>query len=247
MNLKTYNFNDELEIRYVGPDITSGPMPLILYFSIRAQESLTLDPYNQPVHFVEGNDLRVFSITLPGHFEGQDKFKAMKYWSEHLDELDSFIQKSHSFISHLVDKKITEDQKIATMGLSRGGLIATHLLAHQNISASLSFAPVTDLKALLEFDHPKPENFISKLSLENQMEHLYAKKIRYYIGNRDLRVGTKSAFHWVESLANYAYDQRVRSPQIELFIVPSTGQFGHGTLPHTFEEGAKWLKKQIVK
>lgn len=247
MTIKKYDLFEELEVNYVGPDISKGPMPLLIYFSISAHESLALDPYNQPVNFIKGEDLRIFSITLPGHFEGQDKFNAMKYWSEHLDELSAFIQKSQTLISNLIEKNIALDQKVATMGLSRGGFIATHLLSHPATIASLSFAPVTDLEVLLEFKNPKPKEFLKKLSLKDQMEHFYAKKIRYYIGNRDIRVSTKSAFNWVETLANYAYEKRVRSPHIELFIVPSTGQFGHGTLPHTFEEGAKWLKKQIVK
>ena len=247
MNLKSYTAFSPLEIMFIGPSLEEGPKPCVVYFSISANESLSLDPYNQPALYLSSHECRVFSITLPGHHDGQDKFKAMTYWATHLEELETFIEKTHGLIDHLLEKKIAHKNQIGTMGLSRGGFIATHLATHKEVNATVSFAPVTQLTSLVEFqDQPNP-HLLESLSIKNNLIHLINKPLRYYIGNRDTRVGTKSAFLFTEELSECAYQNRVRSPQVELFIVPSIGQFGHGTLPYTFEDGAKWLKKQIVK
>lgn len=244
MRVTTYSSFQELDIQFIGPPLSEGPLPTVIYFSLCATESLGLDPFNQPALVLARAGCRVFSITLPGHGPHFDKFKAMEYWANHLDELYEFIQKSKEFIDHILLQPWVIAESIASMGLSRGGFIATHLAAHPNISAVMGFAPVTALKALDEIkDHPIAE----KLSLDSLFHFLKDKKIRYYIGNRDIRVGTDAAFNFVFKLADFSYNERVRSPTVELFITPSTGQYGHGTLPHIFEEGALWLKKQIVK
>lgn len=247
MKAQSYNSFSLLEVEYLGPSLEEGPKPAIIYFSLSANESLNLDPYNQPALSISSNECRIFSITLPGHHKGQDKFKAMEYWATHLNELKKFIESAHEFIDHLIEKNIAIQKKIGTMGLSRGGFIALHLATHNEIAASASFAPVTNLKSLIEFQRNLDPHTTESLLLENQFHKLFNKPIRNYIGNRDTRVSTKDAYLFTEKLSEYAYQNRVRSPKVELFIIPSIGQFGHGTLPQTFEEGAKWLKKQIVK
>lgn len=247
ITLKSYNNFAPFTVLYLGPSLEKGPMPSVFYFSVCAQETLTLDPFNQPALFLESQGYRVFSITLPGHGPGFDKLVAMKYWAEHLDELKQFIENLHQMIDHFLEHSLITPKQFAVMGLSRGGFIATHLLTHQHVPLALGFAPVTDLEVLSEFFHLNKNSSLKELNLNLYLEKLYKKKLRYYIGNRDIRVSTQASFNLVTNLANYAYDQRVRSPTVELFITPSTGQFGHGTLPHTFEEGCLWLKKQIVK
>ncbi len=246
MRSTSYTHFDDLDIEYIGPPIDEKEHPCVIYFSLCANESLNLDPFNQPALFLAKHNTRVFSITLPGHGGSFDKYSAMKHWAKHLDELEKFIESTKKFVDHLVEKKLAPAQ-IGVMGLSRGAFIATHLAVHPHVSAALGFAPVTSLALLREFRIHSNSADLEKLALENQLDALTQKKIRYYIGNRDIRVGTKQAFDFISKIANVAYEARIRSPTIELFITPSTGQYGHGTLFHTFEEGSSWLKKQIVK
>lgn len=242
MSIKPYlDFND-LEIKYIGPDIEQGASPSVIYFSLCAQESLELDPFNQPALYLAGQNLRVFSITLPGHGMGFDKYQGMEYWANHLEKLKSFIEKAHTFVSHLDKQKLLVGP-LATMGLSRGAFMALQIGTHDKVGAILGFAPVTDLGSLVEFKGKDVDHF----ALKNHYSNLMNKKVRCYIGNRDMRVQTAAAYQFTESLADFAYHQRIRSPSAELFIVPSVGQHGHGTLKPTFEEGASWLKKQIVE
>lgn len=239
-----HNFEfEQLDVKYIGPNLDEGIKPTYLYFSLCALESLTVDPYNQPAIFLQNEGFRVFSITLPGHGNSYDKFKAMEYWSKNIDELQKFIGSLHKFIDHLVEKKFINIEQFAVGGLSRGGYIATELLTHKSIKYNLSFSPVTDLKGLKEFENITIE---TALDLNSKFEKLYDKTIRFYIGNRDQRVGTKKCFKFIYTLADFAYHKRIRSPKIELELFPSTGFEGHGTLPETFKSGALWLKNKLL-
>ena len=240
-----YSSFDGLEVEYIGPSIQEGIAPTVIYFSLCAHESLSLDPFNQPALALQKEGVRVFSISLPGHGDGFDKYQAMQYWADHLDEVQVFIKKVKDFTSHLVEEQLASAGEIGVMGLSRGGFIALHQATQGEVKAALTFAPVTDLNGLVEFKNSSSK--LESLLLKNEVDHLIKKKIRSYIGNRDTRVGTENAFWLTSQIAEKAYEARIRSPQVELFIIPSTGQYGHGTLKKTFEEGAFWLKKQIEK
>lgn len=246
MKLNTYDGFDPLKVYISGPSFEEEKCPTLLYFSLSGEESLSLDPYNQIVTFLKGSGIRVISVTLPGHHEGQDKYEAMKYWAYHLEELQTFLKEMHALLDHLFEKKWINSDQFALAGLSRGGYIATSLLSHPKVKVALGYAPLTDLNHLTEFQEANL-TLMKQLSLENVMEKIYDKSLRYYIGNRDLKVGTKKACDFVVKLADYAYQKKVRSPKIELTISPSAGLMGHGTLPPIFEQGALWIKKQIVQ
>lgn len=231
-------------IYYLGPSLDIKGQSTFLYFSISGQESLSLSPFNQIADLLHRKGIRILSWTLPGHHEEQDKNIAMSYWAEHLQELKTFIQMSHKLLDELFDRQVITSDHFAVGGLSRGGFIATHLLCHPKVNYGLGIAPLLDLRCLTEGQKLSDEE-LKGLALEPLCETLYTKKLYYLIGNRDERVSTDKAFQFLRTLVNYAYDKRVRSPQIEMKIFPSTGYQGHGSLPHVFEEGAKWIFNQI--
>ncbi|MCH9634402.1 MAG: hypothetical protein S4CHLAM7_11510 [Chlamydiae bacterium] len=245
MTLQTYVGFKNHPVYYLGADIQKKEYPTLLYFSLSGPESLTLSPYNQIASELAQENCRVLSVTLPGHHEGQDKHKAMDYWAKNLEELDFFLKDMHELLSDFFEKGWIESNRFAVAGLSRGGWIATHLLSHPQVKIALGLAPVTDLSFLSEFNNDSP--LLEKLSLHHLYDQLVGKTLRYYIGNRDLKVGTKESFEFTQKLTEIAYNQRVRSPEVELIISPSTGHFGHGTLPGTFHSAACWLKKKIVE
>ena len=91
-------------------------------------------------------------------------------------------------------------------------------------------------------DHPAT----TSLNLEHLTPLLYNRTIRFYIGNRDKRVGTAHTFSLTEKLAEKAYHNRIRSAPIELIIGPSIGYQGHGTSQAIFQEGATWIKNHLL-
>lgn len=235
-----------LPIHWIGPDISKGPLPAFFYFALSGHDSLHLDPYNQPVVFLKDSPIRCFSFTIPFHGPGYDNQKAMDLWGQEFLKapqfLDIFFDQCLRNIDYLIEQNILDIKKIAVGGLSRGGFIATHLAARDpRIKYVVGFAPMTKLRVLEELqdaDH--------KWDLIDQTPQLTHAKIRYYIGNRDLRVGTKDCFDFIEKMTEEMFNNGQRSPPAELIINPSVGYKGHGTLSPVFKEGALWIENQLL-
>ncbi|MBS3905320.1 MAG: alpha/beta hydrolase [Simkania sp.] len=249
MSTPSILFPGDIDLHWVGPDLNKGPLPALFYLAISGHDSLVLDPFNQPVAFLEKNyQLRVFSLTLPAHEPPIEPQHALKEWAErfahHEDILSPFVDTICRAATMLVQKNIASTLGIC--GLSRGGFLAIHAAAKSPLfSTVLGFAPLTRLSLAKEFFPITPHPLVDRLDLAHCYEHLIDKTIRLYIGNRDERVSTASCFAFVQGLAETAYQKKIRSPQIELIISPSIGYLGHGTSEHIFHQGASWMAKQL--
>lgn len=246
--MKIHQDSSSLPLYYLGPDLKEGPLPAIFYFALSAKESLCVDPYNQPALFFQGQPVRLFSVDLPEHGEGLPAPSAIERWATRIQRepafLEAFIQEMSHAIERLEKGGYLIPEKVAAMGLSRGAFIAS-LVAAQNplVRYVLGFAPLTHLGFAKEFQNLSLPPF---LSLQTQCDALADRKIRLYIGNRDLRVGTANCFRWMESLVEAAHRKKIRSAPIELIVGPSIGHLGHGTAKETFQQGATWLKQQLA-
>jgi len=250
VDCKIITTSKNTEVYMSGPDKSEGPLPSLFYFALSGKESLCLDPFNQPVVFLQGNPLRVFSLTLPGHYKGLDPIKAVAFWEQHLingqDLITDFVTTTIHTIDELIDEQYIDPSAIGVIGLSRGSFVATHLAARDSrINTMLSFAPLTDLRKLKEFANVN-YSLIQHLDLNAIIPRLINKTIRFYIGNHDTRVDTESCFRFIQNIVNTAFTQKIRSPKVELFITPSIGHRGHGTSPTTFRDGAEWIRHQLL-
>ena len=242
------NGPNSISIYHVGPPLELGPLPTFFYFALSGEESLTLNPYNQPVSFLRNSSIRIFSLTLPGHHPHQNKFDAMHYWSTRLSKgnelLHHFIDEFQSVLEFLIASGYIDTDKIGVGGLSRGGFIATHIAAREKrIKVVLGFSPLTDLSHLIEFQNFTQDSKLLELSLISLVDTLADKKFHFFIGNRDIRVGTRACFNFIEALSEASYAHGHRSPPIECTLYPSIGHKGHGTPPEIFQNGVNWLKK----
>ena len=240
----------QLTIYHQGPS-HHGPLPALFYFALSGSDSLALDPYNQPVAFLRDAPIHVFSFTLPGHGPGLDNRKAIAYWAEEIGKgrnlMQTFVNMAIQNIDYLVELGMVDPHRIGAAGLSRGGFAAAHLAAKDpRIKSILGFAPLTDLHILEEFQELVHHPLVEALSLKSIVGELADKHLRFYIGNRDERVGTSNCFEFIRALADKAYGRRHRSPPIEMMINPSIGHKGHGTSPEIFKDGISWLKKQLI-
>ncbi|WP_194848131.1 hypothetical protein [Candidatus Neptunochlamydia vexilliferae] len=216
----------KLEVRFTGPPLEEGPLSTLFYFALSAEASLKQDPFNQPVQFLEGTPMRIFSVTLPAHENGRPPEEAIDAWKKE-DLITPFIQELAGLVEELKPSMTT----CFAAGLSRGVFIACHLAALcPIISHVLGFAPMTRLEGL---------------DLETLVPKIYDRKIRFYMGNRDLRTGTEHTFSLVQKLAEEAYHYRIRSSPIEMIIGPSIGYQGHGTSPEVFKAGINWIKYEL--
>lgn len=237
---------------YTGPSIEEGAMPAVFYFALAGDESLCLDPFNQPIAHLQGKPLRCWSLTLPGHGPGFDKTQAISYFASEMREgrdiIGPFLAVAQEAIEWLVSAGYVDSSRMAVAGLSRGGFIATHLAARvENLDTVLGFAPLTCIEYHPEFQDIKELPAVQALSMTHLIPRLTRKRLRYYIGNRDQRVSTDCCFSFIRQLTDYAFDEGVRTPQVEMIIGSSIGFQGHGTAPHVFYAGADWLDEQLTQ
>lgn len=245
---ETISGPNDLKIYHVGPKHSAGPLPSLFYFALSGMDSLTLDPFNQPIQFLHPfhSKIRCFSFTLPGHGEGMKNTDALAYWAkefrEDRDPISSFLIHAQENIHYLIEQGWVDRTKMASAGLSRGGLIAALLsLMSKDMHIVIGYAPVTDLSFCQEFQSVDLSYISEKYDLKHLAKDLASKKLRFYIGNRDLLVSTDACYQLIRKVTELAYEQGHKSPPVELIISASIGLKGHGTPPHIFREGIEWL------
>lgn len=218
-------------IAWTGPPLEHGPLPAFFYFALTGEESLHLDPYNQPIQQLKNHPIRCYSLTIPHHEAGAHPDASMHILreksEENVDFVEPFIQEIISAVDFLIERDLIDLDQLYTGGLSRGGFIALHLAAQDpRFKAVLAYAPV------IKF---------GKWNCEDLIESLGDKKVRIYIGNRDERVSTDLVYSFFRKLTEHKYSIGQRSPKAEMVISPSIGFKGHGTSPEVFRAGADWI------
>jgi esterase FrsA len=233
----------DITLYHTGPALDHGPLPSLFYFSLSGPDSLTLDPFNQPVQFLRGHMMRVFSMTLPAHENGLLATDAMATWAEELasgtNRIDPFLDAAQEALAFAVREQFADPSKLAIAGLSRGAFIAAHLAAREErFRFLLGFAPLTRLSRIREFAHLQNHPLVDALDLVQLAPLLASRHIRLYIGNEDTQVGTRECFDFAMALVE---QKPGRIAHVELIISPSIGRMGHGTPPEIFQQGATWL------
>jgi len=251
MEISSINVSQDLTLYYTGPSLDLGPLPSFFYFSLSGPDSLGLDPFNQPVQFLKGEMIRVFSLTLPGHENNLPATEAMQVWADAFakgeNPIEDFLERFDQAFEFALRNEFIQPDKIGVGGLSRGGFLAFHAMARQEkIRHAVAFAPVTKLENIKEFKALKEDSKISALNVETLKGLLAHKQIRIYVGNHDIRVGTKSCFDFASSLVDAAIADQIRSPKVEFSMYPSIGYQGHGTPPEIFRDGANWIKSCLI-
>jgi pimeloyl-ACP methyl ester carboxylesterase len=237
-------------IYYQGPDLQYGALPAVLFFALSAQMSLFEDPFNQPVIRLSQQGIRVFSWDLPFHGPAFDPHDAMRQWAHefvhHPSFISDFLDLCQCNIDYLIREGFIASQRLAVAGLSRGGFIATHLAARDpRLNIILGFSPLTEPQPLEELKLFQGSSF-DQIALTSVVDHLVHARLRFYIGNHDIRVGTDACYQFIRTLTEAAVHKGIRSPAVELIIYPSIGHKGHGTPPSIFHEGADWIKQQLM-
>ncbi|MBI2742568.1 MAG: prolyl oligopeptidase family serine peptidase [Chlamydiales bacterium] len=248
--VQSLTLENGLSLSYLGKDLGEGPLPALFYFALSGEESLMLDPYNQPAAFLANYPMRLFSMSLPFHGPGFSPVEALTFWAKRLAEghnlIEEFVDQVKAAFEHLVNRGAILHDHVGVAGLSRGAFIACHVAAKiPQIDTILGFAPLVDLSSTKEFEEIAELPLIKSLRLESQVDALIGRSLRFYIGNLDTRVGTSRCFQFIEMLSKKSQERGVRSPRVELRINPSIGHQGHGTSKEIFEHGAAWMARKL--
>ena len=240
----------DLTLYHVGPPLDLGPLPSFFYFSLSGPDSLCLDPFNQPVQFLHGKMIRVFSMTLPGHESNLPPTKAMEVWADDFakkrNPIMEFLNSFETALDFVIREKFVNPHKMGVGGLSRGGFIAFHAAAREErLKFVLAFAPITKLHMVKEFRTLHDDPVVQSLDAIHLSQSLAGKHLRLHIGNHDTLVGTRSSFDFAMSVVEASL-VKTRSPQVEFSLHPSIGHQGHGTPPEIFRQGADWMATCLI-
>jgi hypothetical protein len=237
-----------VDFHYLGPSLSVGATPTIFYFALSSKDTLLVDPYNQPISSFDLNKIRVITCTLLEHEEPKSPYEAIGAWVDQLhkgnDLLTPFFERVSKAIHLMLEKNMIAKDQLGFMGLSRGAFIATHLSRYFDFSL-----PIVGFSPLIALSQTKEALALGlnycHLDLSHFLKSLIDKKIYYFIGNKDTRVGSKICADFIFDLANLAYEHSIRSLPFELKVFPSIGYMGHGTPKSIFIEGANLLKTII--
>jgi hypothetical protein len=239
---------DQIELSYLGPPLSAGPLPTIFYFALSADDTLLQDPYNQPISGLDLEKVRVFSCDLPEHEPPKSPYDAIKHWIEKLDSgsnfFETFLLRLKSSIDHLLANHSILINQLGFMGLSRGAFIACHIASYFEAPLPIvGFSPLTKLSQVKEAK--ELSYHLNHLDLFQLIDRLYNKQIQFYIGNKDSRVDSNLCAKLILDLAEKAFERGIKTPPIELKIFPSIGYMGHGTPKTIFIEGSRCLFSKI--
>jgi len=201
-----------------------------------------------------GNELAelgyiLVSIDLPCHGTQTEEGEpaGLSGWSHRVGNDEDIVAEANARLSSVLDELIktglTDPNRVAAAGTSRGGFLAIHFAAHDaRVKAATGFAPVTSLAALSEFRTRQDHPLVTKLSLINQAEKLAGRPVWIITGDRDERVGTHHAIELAGKLSSVAKERDIPS-NVELHVMSEPR--GHTTPQGASSMAAAWIHRQL--
>ena len=223
-------------------DLPAKPLPTVFFFGGPAATSLT-EPQFLEAEKALGPDVLCVTLDAPaeGERRGPGEPLSLAAWRLRVDRGEDIIldltTRAKAVLEHLIACHATDPARVAVFGTSRGGFMAFHFAAVEpRIGCIAAFAPVTDLRALVEFSGVTNRQAIRAA----EVSRLANRQIYVVIGNNDQRVGTARALEFTKGIIEAAEALR-QKPAIELHVVPAEG---HRVPDGTYGAGARWLLNQ---
>lgn len=189
--------------------------------------SVVIDP---PCH---GEDVRVGE---PAQLDG------WRHRIEHGDDfMSAFSAKARAVLDVLIKDGITDPERVAACGTSRGGFLAFHFAAADpRVKVVAGISPVTRLTALREFSTTSQREKAEQLDVAQLAPKLRGRAIWLSIGNNDTRVSTDDAIAFTREVVRAAAqpDKPDAVIPVELLVAPSQG---HSKIDRAHELLGIWL------
>lgn len=230
---------------------TTQPAPTLFVLASTIDETLGNPTYRQCGNELVKLGYMCVSIDLPCHGtqtrDGEPT--GLNGWSFRVSKNDDFVAECNRRLSgvldHLIRTGVTDAERVAACGTSRGGFLALHFAAYdRRVKCAAGFAPVTDLAALREFSDDQQHPLVTTLRLVHHADQLAGRPVWIVIGDRDDRVGTGNAFEFMNRLSEVAQEKNIPS-QTELHIISEPR--GHTTpAAYRLKPPAEWIHRQLT-
>jgi len=220
------------------------PAPTLIILSGNMKDSLTRGSFLRAGELLAPKGYLCVTIDLPNHgAEAKPGYSNLSGWGKRAAAGDDFVaefnDRMKQVVDHLITQGLTDPERIAVTGTSRGGFMAIRYAAFdQRIKCAVGYAPVTDLRRLKEFDLALDVPSVDSMSLEAYVPQLVGRPILIMIGDRDERVGTDAAYLFARKLSEAAVATDVPS-QVELRILSEPR--GHSMPSSVGLSAARWI------
>lgn len=194
------------------------------------------------------------SVILEPPCHGEDardeEPKQLDGWRYRLENdiefLDAFNARATAVLDELIRQKLTDPNRVAACGTSRGGFLAYHFAAAEpRVKAVAGISPVTRLTALREFSLTTHREQSERLNAANLAHQLAERAVWLSIGNNDARVNTDDAIAFTRAVVKAS--AKGESPDVvipvDLIVARSSG---HAKIDEAHELLAKWLQQQLT-
>jgi dienelactone hydrolase len=239
---------DGVEMAILEP-LPAKPAPTLIILSGVAQDTLLKSSFLQAGRFLAPQGYLCVSIDLPCHGTQETKgAKGLSGWAKRATANDDFVAEFNVRMSkaldYLIAEGLTDAEKIAACGTSRGGFLAMRFAAHdKRVKCAVGYSPVTDLRKLSEFRNATSVPGIDAMSLEAHVDKLVGRPVFLVIGDRDDRVSTDAAIQFARALSAAALKAGVPSG-VELHVV-SEPKANHTTPTHGDDWSARWMYRVL--
>jgi dienelactone hydrolase len=220
------------------------PAPTLFVFAMDVATSLAT-----PVYLKAGIELSkrgwlCVSLDLPCHGAQQRDGEpgGLEGWRHRVDAgedpMAEFTDRCRRVLDYLLAEGYTDKTRVAVCGTSRGGFSALHFAAADpRVGCAVGYAPVTDLKALREFQGAEDAPLVRRLALAKHADKLATRAIWIVIGATDQRVDTDLAIATARAITAAAVARNLPD-RVELHVSPSPG---HTTPAGAVEQSAAWI------
>lgn len=241
------------KIRYgLIPDVqTPSAAPTLFIFAHGIEDMRKQPVYTEVAAILAAKGWVSVIVEPPCHGEDQRQGEPpqLQGWRHRLDQQEDFIAaftaKASAILDHVIEQKITDPNRVAACGTSRGGFLAGHFAAADpRVKAVGGLSPVTRLTALSEFTTTPQRERAEALNLANLGEKLAGRAVWLSIGNSDARVNTDDAIAFTRAVvkANSQPDNPNQVIPVELIVAPARG---HSKIDQAHDRLAEWLIKNV--
>ena len=231
----------------------ASPAPTLLVFAHGIEEMKRQPIYTQVAAILSKQGWISIIVEPPCHGEDARDGEPVQLegWRHRLEKEEDFISafnaKASAILDVLVKEKISDPERVAVCGTSRGGFLAYHFAASDSrIKAAAGISPVTRLTALREFSTTSHREKAEQLNVANLAAKLAGRAVWLSIGNNDARVNTDDAIAFTREVVRAT--ARPETPNAMIPVELLVGQAsGHSKIDQAHELLAAWLTSRISR
>lgn len=231
----------------------NGPAPTLFVFA-HGIEDVRREPVYTEVSVILANQGWI-SVVIDPPCHGEDvrtgEPAQLNGWRHRIEREDDFMSaftaKARAVLDVLIKDGVTDPERVAVCGTSRGGFLAYHFAAADaRIKAAAGISPVTRLTALREFSTTSQRVRAEQLDVARLAPNLRGRAIWLSIGNNDTRVSTDDAIAFTRDVVRAAAQPEKPDAVIpvELLVAPSQG---HSKIDDAHELLAIWLVNHVPR